>query len=191
MISEPDRHRLTVEEYLEAERHSPIKHEYLDGEVEAMAGASASHILITGNLYALIRDRLRGSGCRVLFSDMKVYIARRHRFYYPDLVVTCDDRDRRAEYCLEFPKLIVEVLSETTEAKDRGDKFADYSELSSLQEYVLVSQKQQRVECFERTPQGQWILTRYGPGDVVRFNSVGYDGAIAGIYEDVDLGDRP
>ncbi len=107
--------------------------------------------------------------------------------YYPDVMVICDDRDRATSTFKRYPNLIVEVLSETTEAFDRGDKFADY--LDSLQEYVLISQTRQQVEVFRRNAEGLWVLHPYGKGDCVSLESINWSGAIADLYEAVDLSD--
>jgi Uma2 family endonuclease len=110
-----------------------------------MAGASDTHVTIAGNLFALLRSHVRGSGCRVYIADMKVRIEARHRFYYPDVMVTCDPRDQETSIYKRFPKLVVEVLLDLTEAFDRGDKFVDYQALESLEEYVLINTRHQRV----------------------------------------------
>lgn len=117
---------LTAQDYLTLEAESPIKHEYIHGEAYAMAGASDAHVTITVNLAALLRNHVRGSGCRVYIADMKAHIETRNCFYYPDVMVTCDERDRENDTYKCFPKLIIEVLFDATEAFDRGDKFADY-----------------------------------------------------------------
>ncbi|WP_375340826.1 Uma2 family endonuclease [Okeania sp. SIO2C9] len=132
------------------EEKSQIKHEYIDGEIYAMAGASDAHVTISLNLAALLRSHVRGRGCRVYISDMKARIEtkNKNKFYYPDVMVTCDKRDQETTNYKSFSCFIVEVISDSTEAFDRGDKFADYQTLDSLQEYVLINPKWQRVECF-------------------------------------------
>ena len=150
MVVSPSLSYVSPEEYLEGEQHSPVKHEYRRGQVYAMAGASDAHVIIAGNLFALLRNHVRGSGCLTYISDMKAQIESINTYYYPDVMVTCDQRDRVFDYFKRHPTLIVEVLSPKTEAFDRGDKFADYRQLESLQEYVLVSQTRMGVECFRR-----------------------------------------
>ena len=161
MIALYSYNNLTPEEYLQFEETSLIKHEYIDGQVYAMAGTKDTHNIVSGNIYTIIRNHLRGSDCRVYFADVKVRLEKRNHFYYPDIIVTCDDRDRETATYKSFPKLIVEVLSDSTEAFDRGDKFNDYQTLESLEEYVLVNSKHQRVETFRRGEQGLWILPIY------------------------------
>lgn len=145
MVASPQS-SLSPDAYLQFEAQSPHKHEYNHGHAYAMAGVSDAHVTIAGNLFALLRGHLRGSGYRVYIADM--YIAdmkvridadspTRQRFYYPDVVVTCDRRDQDTPLYKSHPTLIVEVLSTSTEAFDRGDKFIDYQRLPSLEEYLI------------------------------------------------------
>ena len=180
---------LSTEEYLAAEQDSPIKHEYIQGQVYAMAGASDAHVTVAGNLFALLRNHLRGTGCRVYMADMKAQIESANVFYYPDVMVTCDARDKNFTYFKRYPCLILKVLSPTTEAFDRGNKFADYRRLETLQEYVLINPETMSVECFRRNSEGFWVLYSYGEGEEVRLASVNFAVAIANLYEDVPLGD--
>jgi Uma2 family endonuclease len=185
MIASPQQPSLTPEAYLQMEEHSPIKHEYIDGYIYAMVGANDAHVTIAGNLFALLRSHIRGTGCRVYISDMKARIESLNRYFYPDILVTCDPRDQKTPLEKRFPRLIVEVLSDSTEAFDRGDKFADYQTLDSLQEYVLINTKRQRVECFRRNEAGLWVLQSYTDKQDFRLESVNFAGAIADLYEDV------
>ncbi len=183
MIASPQ--YLTPDDYLQLEAESATKHEYIDGEVYAMAGASDNHVTIALNLATLLRSHVRGTGCRAYISDMKARIEARNRFYYPDVMVTCDARDRETSDHKRFPKLIVEVLSESTEAFDRGDKFADYRTLESLEEYVLISTRHKRVECFRRNEAGLWVLQFYLPeNEKFVLESVGFANTFAALYED-------
>jgi Uma2 family endonuclease len=179
---------LSPEEYLQLEAESAIKHEYIDGEVFAMAGASDAHVTIAGNLFALLRNHVRGSGCRVYIADMKARIETRNRFYYPDVMVTCNPQDQETPTYKRFPKLVVEVLSDSTEAFDRGDKFADYQALESLEEYVLINTRHQRVECFRRNEAGLWVLQYYTP-EQGRFAlySLNFEVSLEALYEDVEF----
>ena len=187
MIANPSSSYVLPEEYLTAEQDSPVKHEYRQGLVYAMAGASNAHVLIAVNWVAMLRNHVRGSGCRVYTSDTKVRIETVNTYYYPDVAISCDERDKTFKDFLRYPCLIVEVLSDTTEAFDRGDKFEDYRHLDSLQEYVLVSQTRKRVECFRRNAEGQWVLYPYGEIDEIHLASMDFRCAIAEVYEDVDL----
>lgn len=172
--------------YLKLEEQSPTKHEYIDGYVYAMAGANDPHVTIALNMAMLLRKHTRGSRCRVYISDMKARMESINRFYYPDVMVTCDQRDQTNSTYKRYPRLIVEVLSDFTEAFDRGDKFTDYRTIESLQEYVLINTKRKQVECFRRNEQGLWILQVYLAEDKsFRLNSLGLEAEISTLYEDV------
>jgi len=185
MTLSPSHPYLSPEEYLENEKSSPIKHEYIQGQIYAMVGASDTHVTITANLVTLLRNHIRGSGCRVYLADMKARIESLDTFYYPDVMVTCDQRDTKFEYFKRYPSLIIEVISPSTEALDRGDKFIDYQELETLQEYVLISQNRRRVDCFRRNPERRWELYSYGENQEVHFTSLNFSCSISDIYEDV------
>ncbi len=190
MIANLNQNYISPQEYLAGEELSPIKHEYINGQVYAMAGASDAHVTIAGNLFALLRNHVRGSGCRVYMSDMKAKIETGNIFYYPDVMVTCDARDKTWQNHKKYPCLIVEVLSDSTEAFDRGDKFANYQQLPTLQEYVVISQKRQRVECFRRNADGLWILQSYNSGSEVYLESIDFRTRIEDLYEDVIFPDN-
>jgi len=186
MIASSHQPYLTPEAYLQMEERSPIKHEYINGQIHAMVGANDTHVTIAGNLFALLRSHIRGTGCRAYISDMKVRIESRNCYYYPDILVTCDPRDRESPLEKRFPRLIVEVLSDSTEAFDRGDKFADYQALDSLQEYVLINTKRQRVECFRRNEADLWVLQSYTDQQITfRLESIEFEGTMDALYEDV------
>jgi Uma2 family endonuclease len=139
---------MSVEEYLEFERASETKHEYYGGEVLAMAGASYDHNTIVGNIFATLHAQLRGKPCRVNFSDIRVPIPDSGLFTYPDLTVVCGPpqfRDERRDSLLN-PKVIIEVLSPSTESHDRGKKFQHYRTIASLDEYVLIAQETLRFD---------------------------------------------
>ena len=188
MIALSDSVFLTPEEYLLLEEKSNIKHEYIDGQVYAMAGTTDTHNTIALNLALLIRNHFRGSDCRVYFADIKARIEKRNRFYYPDILVTCDPKDKETPTYKRFPKLIIEILSDSTEAFDRGDKFNDYQTLDSLEEYVLVNTKQQRFETFRRNDQGLWVLQTYTPDDqTFELQSINLTASFTDLYQDVEL----
>ncbi|BAY22963.1 hypothetical protein NIES2100_27270 [Calothrix sp. NIES-2100] len=177
---------LTVEEYLKAEESSDIRHEYVDGEIFAMAGASEEHNLIATNIIALLRPHLRGTPCRAFVSDMKVKVKAQKAdiFYYPDILVTCDLNDSE-RYFKTRPTLIVEVLSNSTKTIDKREKRLNYQSIESLQEYVLVSQEEIKVEVYRKDAQGNWSLTILGKDDELRLDSIGLTLTMADIYEDV------
>jgi Uma2 family endonuclease len=187
MIANPKFNYISPDEYLEMEEQSDIKHEYIDGYVYAMAGANDPHVTIALNMAFAIRNHLRGSGCRVYMSAMKAKIDSLNRFYYPDMMVTCDPRDTQTLNHKRFPKLIIEVLSKSTEAFDRGDKFVDYQQLDSLEEYVLVNTKRQRIDCF-RKEEGRWFLETYsGEKENFQLLSISFEGKFKDLYEDVSF----
>ncbi len=178
------------EEYLAGEELSQVRHEYIDGEIYAMSGSSDAHAAIVRNVIMMVGPHLRGGGCSLYPQDIKAQVFSRSRFYYPDLMVTCDPRDREDRYVKRHYKLIVEVLSESTEAFDRGGKFEDYRRSDSLEEYVLVSQNRMNVEIYRRNAAGRWELEACHGGDRVELVSVGVGFAIEDLYEDVVLPQR-
>jgi Uma2 family endonuclease len=130
-----------------------------------MVGARREHVVVTLNLAAALKQRLRASPCQTYISDLKLRVAAADAFFYPDVMVSCDGRDHAASQFIENPVLIAEVLSESTEAFDRGEKLAAYRTLASLQEYVLVDIPPRRVEIFRRAPENEWLFHEYLPGD--------------------------
>lgn len=175
------------EAYLEWEKLSEIKHEYLNGEVFAITGAKDAHVTVCGNLFVQLHSHLRGGPCRPYMADMKVSVEKANAFFYPDILITCDDRDRETEYFKSFPVLIVEVLSESTAAYDRGGKFSAYRKLDSLREYVLVDPDTMSVDCFrldETT--AHWVLYPFTAGETVEFASIGFSAPIKSFYENVE-----
>jgi Uma2 family endonuclease len=190
MIVTQNQPYVTPEDYLQQEEQSLAKHEYINGEVYAMAGASDTHVTVALNLATLLRNHMRGTGCRVYMSDMKAHIQAANIYYYPDVMVTCDERDGALSTFKRYPCLIVEVLSKSTEAFDRGDKFADYQNLETLQEYVLISTTRQRVDCFRRNAEGLWVLRSLMPSSKVEFTSVGFQVEMSALYEDATFGEE-
>ena len=177
---------ISPEEYLEGERVSPIKHEYRRGHVYAMTRAKKPHIVISVNLASLLNNHLRESSCLVLSSDIKVRLEEANCYYYPDVAVTCDERDISSmEDFILYPSLIIEVLSPSTASFDRGDKFVDYQTASSLQEYVLITQSEIKIECFRLNAEGNWVSQTYRQGDTVEFVSANFSCPISEIYQKV------
>lgn len=185
------------EEYLSIEHENTIRHEYQRGLVYAMAGGSDDHDELSLNLIELLREKVRDSGCSVRSGNVKVNYAAEF-FYYPDAFVTCDPRDKSDRYVKRYPKLIAEVLSPSTKKfvsealeEDRTDKFEDYQLLESLEEYVLISQDEMRVECRRRVKDGtgeQWETVVYGAGERVMLQSIELEVAIAELYRGVSFG---
>ena len=172
---------LGVEEYLRNEQRSEVRHELVRGAVYAMVGSSNAHNLIAGSLYAQLRQHLKASPCGVYMSDMKVRVA--DDFFYPDLLVSYQPQEPVFYYVTE-PTLIVEVLSPSTEARDRLDKRVAYQSLKSLQEYALVAQDKVSVEIIRRVADG-WEVERCSHGDALQFRSLNFACPVEAIYEDV------
>lgn len=183
----------TPEEYLALERSAEFKSEYLDGRIVAMTGATIEHVTIAGNVYAELRARLRGGPCRALMSDMRVQIGGGRRYTYPDVAAVCGElrfMDGTLDTLMN-PALIVEVLSPSTEAYDRGEKFLNYQTIESLQEYVLVAQDRVLVERFVRAG-GFWTLSTISDLDhSLELTSVDCVIPLREIYENVGLVSRP
>ena len=176
---------VTYAEYLAREATSEVKHEFLRGDVWAMAGGTPSHARLCASLSRVIGNKLAGKPCVPYSSDLRVRVEVTDRSTYPDLTIVCgadqfakDDPD-----AITNPTVIVEVLSETTERSDRGEKFAHYQRLPALQEYVLVSQTETRIEVFRRREK-TWVLSIYETGDVVHLESLSLEFPIDSIYAD-------
>jgi Uma2 family endonuclease len=187
MVANLQSPRFSPEEYLDWEEQQPIRYEYVDGEVYAMTGGTIPHSGIAVNFIVILKSHLRGQGCRVFNSDAKVRVTEQGPFFYPDISVTCDPRDRTALRFIGSPCLIAEVLSPSTEAYDRGSKFAQYRRFDSLKEYVLVSSEAIAVEIFRLNQNGKWELTPYAEGEEVHLTSVNLKFPIEQLYEDVIL----
>ncbi|EAZ92047.1 Uma2 family endonuclease [Crocosphaera chwakensis] len=177
---------ISPETYLEGERVSPIKHEYRKGQVYAMVGAKKSHIVLGANLTTLLNIHLADSPCLVLNSDIKVRLEEANCYYYPDIAVVCDEREiNNTDDFILYPILLIEVLSQSTEAFDRGQKFSDYQTCPTLKEYVLIHQDIIKIEYYRRDESGYWTKTIYQVGDEVAFSSIDYYGSIETIYRKV------
>ena len=155
---------VSVDEYLEGEKASPVKHEYVDGRVFALAGATDAHNRIAGNIFAQLWDAATQRGCRIYMSDMKLRVLGKW-FYYPDVMAVCDETDDDV-YIKENPCFVVEVLSRSTAATDRREKVDAYLSLPTLQAYILVDSQMRRVEAFSRTPEGWLEASWQGQGEV-------------------------
>jgi Uma2 family endonuclease len=171
--------------YLAWEAEQPEKHEFVRGEVFAMADARRAHVTVSLNLATAFKGHLRGGACRVYMADMKVRVEAADAGFYPDVMVTCDRRDHAADLAMRYPSLVVEVLSESTAAYDRGDKFADYRKLECLREYVVVDIAARRVECFRRNAEQRWVLYEFAGEDMCEFASIDFAMPLAEVFEDV------
>ena len=187
---------VTIADYLRQEAAAQARHEYHDGRVVAMAGGTADHGLIIGNTIRETGNALKGSDSRVYPSDVKVWINRLRRFYYPDAFVVCGDTQHPPEdpqrTSVTNPVLIIEVLSASTEESNRGYKFSHYALLESLREYVLVSQSEPDVQTFLRNDDGTWRMTFHrGLNAIARLASLGIDLPLSEVYAGVRFPSHP
>jgi Uma2 family endonuclease len=188
MVAIKDRpHRFTPEEYFAWEEQQLERHEYIDGEVYAMSGGTVTHSQIASNFNRLLGNHLRGSGCKTLNSDCRVKVLEMDKYIYPDVSVTCDERDKTSTQYITHPCLLIEVLSPGTEAYDRGNKFKLYRRNPSLQEYILVSAETIEIELFRKTQTNDWQIINYQVGDVVELKSINLSIPIEQIYDDIDF----
>ncbi|MFO7955421.1 Uma2 family endonuclease [Thioalkalivibrio sp.] len=187
-MANPQSARMDAEAFLAWETEQPEKHQFVAGEVFAMGGASDRHVTIAGNVFSALREHLRGGPCRTFIADMKLRVEAADAFFYPDVMVTCDSADRGREQYKEAPVLVVEVLSPSTEAFDRGAKFAAYRALGSLQEYLLIDPASGAVELYRRDPENHWVLYTHAPPDAVDLRSVSLTLEGASIFEDAAPG---
>ena len=178
---------LTFEAYMAWEADQPERHEFFAGEVFAMTGARATHNTIAGNVFALLKQALRGTPCRVFIADMKLHVALVDASFYPDVFVSCDPRDRTpdAELVQRHPQLVVEVLSDSTAAFDRGQKFEAYRSLDSLTAYLLVEQNRPHADLFVRNAEGLWVLNPVGEGESLTIAPLDVVLPMEAIYEGI------
>jgi Uma2 family endonuclease len=179
--------RFDYASYLAWEAEQVERHEWVDGEVFAMTGARDAHNRIALNIASGLLGHLRGSPCRVFMSDMKLRVDSADAVFYPDVFVTCDPRDRSpdADLVKQHPLLIVEVLSDSTAAYDRGRKFELYRRLPELQEVLFVDQERLQIDLFRRNGQGRWELYPAGEGELLRLDSLGLDLPVLQVYDGV------
>ena len=193
MIAQPQIQPMTPQEYLEWEEQQPVKYEYVNGKVYAMTGGSLGHNSIALNLASALKNHLRGKGCKVFMADAKVGISETGPFHYPDIMVTCDDRDLSARQIVYHPCLIIEVLSPGTAHLDQGIKFRNYRRIDTLKEYVLIEAETMNLDSYRLNEKGKWELTSYSTEELtnnqteqdVYFTSVNFHCLLSSIYEDV------
>lgn len=177
----------TFEQYLSLEGESEVRYEFYYGEVFAMAGGTMQHNLIAQNLTVALRA-LRNRGCRVFTENVKLEVAAERYYVYPDVMLTCTLDDLADNCTVRYPSLIIEVLSQTTEAHDRGKKLDPYLRIPSLQAYLLVSQQEIFVGCYERKGDFWSYRTLENLSDPLRIESLNWETNLADIYEDIVLG---
>ncbi len=187
MATQPEPY-YSPEEYIALERAAEYKSDYLAGHIFAMAGASEDHNTIAANILWNLRNQFQGRPCRVYMSDMRVQVAPNGLYTYPDVVAVCGPRDFTDDYrdTLLNPTVIFEVLSPSTEAYDRGEKFAQYWRLGSLTDYVLVAQDRVRVEHFARQDDGWFVSAAGSLDEILHLESIGAELSLVAIYENVE-----
>lgn len=177
--------RFTSEEYFDWEERQSCRHEYLDGEVYAMSGGTINHSEIASKFNRLLGNHLDDSGCRTLNSDARINILETNDYSYPDGSVTCDERDKHNTQYIIYPCLIIEVLSDSTEAYDRGEKFYRYRCNPILQEYVLVSAKSVLIDIYRKNDLGEWVINNYRAGDTVELKSINLSFPVEQVYRGI------
>lgn len=181
---------MSVEDYLVLNRSSKdTRYEYLEGELRMLAGGSPDHSIIIANLTAAIKGPLKGSQCRVYNSDVQLKLSEK-RYVFPDITISCDERDRNQKEMIHYPRVVIEVLSPTTEATDRGKKAAYYRACPSVQEYVMVDSEEVFIEVHRREEE-RWTINTFESGDTVTLESLGIQFPIEDAYEGTSLTDEP
>ncbi|MGD1808007.1 Uma2 family endonuclease [Dapis sp. BLCC M126] len=175
--------RMTPEEYLAWEQQQPIKYEYINGEIYGMTRETFSHNNIVINLVSALKSHLEGKNCKVEMADTKVGISTNSHFFYPDVVLSCDPRDRESRNIIYYPCLIVEVLSPSTKTLDRGKKLQRYRQIKSLKEYILIDSENICIECYKRNEKNQWKSTTYTQKFSVQLESINFEFTTSLLYK--------
>ncbi|ESA33871.1 hypothetical protein N836_19745 [Leptolyngbya sp. Heron Island J] len=179
--------QLTPDEYFVWEEKQQENYEYIDGQVYAMGGGSVNHSRLAIRLTSLFDTHLENTGCITGNSDLKVNIVETTNYTYPDASVTCDERDQTTTQYITYPCLIVEVLSDSTEAYDRGGKFRLYRNNPVLQDYLLVSSTRIEMDLYHQKETGEWIILNYKPGDMIELKSINLSFPIEQVYRGLVL----
>ncbi len=177
--------RFTPEEYFDWEEQQLERHEYIDGEVYAMSGGTINHGRIAIKITSMLDSHLDSSACITGNSDIRINILETNDYSYPDASVTCDERDKTTSQYIIYPCLIVEVLSDSTEAYDRGEKFYRYRRNPVLQDYLLVSAKSIAIDLYRKNDAGDWIILNYRAGDLIELKSINLTFPIEQVYRGI------
>ncbi len=177
---------MSAQDFLTWDATQTQRHEFVDGEVFAMAGAEDRHVTVTLNIAIALRQHLAGSPCRTFMTDMKLRVAQANSYFYPDVMVTCSAADQASRLVKAEPLLIVEVLSPSTAAYDLGPKFARYRLLSSLQEYMVVDIDARRTDIHRKGADGLWVLHPFEAGETVHLASVTLDITAHQLFAELD-----
>ena len=178
---------LTPEEYFTWEEQQLEKHEYINGQVYAMSSGSVNHSRIAIRFTTIVDTHLDASSCITGNSDLKVNILGTNNYTYPDVSVTCDERDKTSTQYITYPCLIVEVLSKTTEAYDRGGKFRMYKNNPALIDYLLVSSTSMEIDLYHKNEAGDWLIINYKAGDTIQLKSINLNFPLEQIYRSLNL----
>lgn len=178
---------LTPEEYFTWEAKQTDKYEYINGQIYAMSGGTVNHGRIAVRLTTMFETHLENSHCLTGNSDIKIKIIDSHNYTYPDVSVTCDERDKNSPNYFTYPCLIVEVLSDSTEAYDRGKKFRMYRQNPVLQDYLLVSSTRIEIDLYHKNDAGEWIIINYQQGDIIELDSINLSFPVAQIYRNLSF----
>ncbi len=179
---------MTGAEYLAWEAAQTERHEFLSGEVFAMAGAEDRHVTVGLNIAMALRQHLGGTPCRTFLTDMKLHVAAANSYFYPDAMVTCSAADLASPLVKSEPILLAEVLSPSTAAYDRGEKFAQYRRIPTLQEFMLVDVDTRRTDVYRKGTDGMWVLHPFDAGQTVHLASVNLDITAQALFAEVELG---
>lgn len=191
MTAFPHSAPLSVEEYFKLDNEdNEARYEYVDGQIVMLAGGTPNHAKISANLIGILYSLLVGHACSVYTSDVRVSVSST-RYLHPDISVSCDERDQEQEELIEYPCLVIEVLSPSTEARDRGRKLAYYRNCPSIREYALVDPNHPSIELFRRERGNLWTYRVFGPGDEVEFTSLGVRFSATSIYRNIALPPEP
>jgi Uma2 family endonuclease len=178
---------MSAADFLDWEATQTVKHEFVRGEVFAMAGAGKAHVAVSLNVAMALRQHLRGSPCSTFIADTKLRVETADVYYYPDVMVTCSAADAADPMTVREPVLVVEVLSPSTAAHDRGDKFATCRLLPTLREYVLIDPATRRSDVFRKGADGLWVLHPFEPAQGLQLASVALDVAADVLWEQVPV----
>jgi Uma2 family endonuclease len=187
IVAKDNTPHLTPEEYFAWEEQQLEKHEYINGEVYAMGGGSVNHSRIAVRLTTLIDTHLDGRNCITGNSDLRINIVGTNNYIYPDVSLTCDERDKTTTQYITYPCLIVEVLSASTEAYDRGGKFRMYQNNPALIDYLLVSSNSMEIDLYHKNEAGEWLIINYKPGEIIKLKSINLSFPIEQVYRGLTL----
>jgi Uma2 family endonuclease len=181
--------RYTLDEYIEFEEKSEIRHEFHEGFLYPIDGTSGIHNEVIQNVMELIRPVFRQRGCKIYHESVKVELIEKGKYVYPDILLTCDDMDKNATYIVKHPSLIIEVLSKSTAEYDKGPKFNYYQNVLTIQYYLLVESRWQSIELYSRTDKkGLWTYQRFSePTEIIEFPKLDFQLTFKDIYQDLDI----